>query len=101
MHPNGEIHIGKLFDYEQSFETYLEDYYMTDFHIFRKIEDYQKFILKYPQFEEILCSYLDVDLEEVMRRMAKSRKFDLSRVDMDRYKEFNEITHKRLEKILR
>ena len=101
MHPNGEIHIGKLFDYEQSFETYLEDYYMTDFHIFRKIEDYQKFILKYPQFEEILRSYLDVDLEEVMKKMAKSRKFDLSRVDMDRYKEFNEITHKRLEKILR
>ena len=101
FHPNGEIHMSKMFDYEQSFDEIFGEHYVADFHIFRTIEDYQKFIIKYPKFEEILRSYLDVDLERVILRMARSRKFDLSRVDMDRYKEFNEITHKRLEKILR
>ena len=66
-----------------------------------EIDDYQKFIIKYPQFEGILRSYLDVDLEKVILRMARSRKFDLRRVDMDGYREFDEVTHKKLEKILR
>ena len=58
-------------------------------------------MIKYPKFEEILRSYLDVDLESVIRKMARSRKFDLSRFDMSKYREFDEITHKKLEKILR
>ena len=101
FHPNGEIHMSKMFDYEQSFDEIFGEHYVADFHIFRTIEDYQKFIIKYPQFEEILRSYLDVDLERVILRMARSRKFDLSRVDMDGYKRYDEIAHKKLEKILR
>ena len=101
FHPNGEIHMSKMFDYEQSFDEIFGEHYVADFHIFRTIEDYQKFIIKYPQFEEILRSYLDVDLERVILKMACSRKFDLSRVDMDGYKRYDEIAHKKLEKILR
>ena len=101
FHPNGEIHIGKMFDYEQSFEAMFFEHYVADFHVFRTIDDYQKFIIKYPQFEGILRSYLDVDLEKVILKMARSRKFDLRRVDMDGYREFDEVTHKKLEKILR
>ena len=101
FHPNGEIHMSKMFDYEQSFEELFEDYYVTDLHVFRKIDDYKRFIIKYPQFEEILRSYLDVDLERVIRKMARSRKFDLSKFDMSKYREFDEITHKKLEKILK
>ena len=100
FHPNGEIHMSKMFDYEQSFDEIFGEHYVADFHIFRTIEDFQKFIIKYPKFEEILRSYLDVDLERVILRMSRSRKFDLSRVDMDGYKEFDEVTHKKLEKIL-
>ena len=101
FHPNGEIHMSKMFDYEQSFEELFEDYYVTDLHVFRRIDDYKRFIIKYPQFEEILRSYLDVDLERVIRKMARSRKFDLSKFDMSKYREFDEITHKKLEKILK
>jgi len=101
FHPNGEIHMSKMFDYEQSFDEIFGEHYVADFHIFRTIEDYQKFIIKYPKFEEILRSYLDVDLERVILRMARSRRFDLSRVDMDGYKRYDEIAHKKLEKILR
>lgn len=101
FHSNGEIHMSKMFDYEQSFEEDFGEHYVADFHIFRTIDDYQKFIIKYPQFEEILRSYLDVDLERVILRMARFRKFDLSRVDMDGYKRYDEVAHKKLEKILR
>lgn len=101
FHPNGEVHMSKMFDYEQGFDDSFGEHYVTDFHIFRTIEDYQKFLVKYPKLEEILRSYEEVDLESVIRKMARSRKFDLSGVDMDQYKRFNESTHKKLEKILR
>ena len=90
-----------MFDYEWSFDEELNESYITDFHIFRTISSYQKFIKDYPQFETILRSYLDVDLEKIINKMAKSRKFDLKYFEMDAYKRFDEVSHKRLEKILR
>ena len=93
--------MSKLFDYEWSLDEDLKDYYVADFHIFRTIAAYQKLIKDYPQFEIILRSYLDVDLEKVINKMARSRHFDLSEFDMDAYKRFDEVSHKRLEKILR
>lgn len=101
FHPDGEVHMSMMFDYEQSFDDTFGEHYVTDFHIFRTIEDYQKFLVKYPKLEEILRSYVDVDLESIIRKMSRSRKFDLSGLDMDQYKRFNEFTHKKLEKILR
>ena len=101
FHPNGEIHISKLFDYEWSFDEELNESYITDFHIFRTICSYQRLIKDYPQFETILRNYLDVDLEKIINKMAKSRKFDLKYFEMDAYKRFDEVSHKRLEKILR
>lgn len=101
FHPNGEIHMSKLFDYEWSLDEDLKDSYVADFHIFRNISSYQKMIKDYPQFEGILRSYLDVDLEKIINKMARSRRFDLSGFDMDSYKKFDEVSHKRLEKILR
>ena len=123
FHPNGEIHMSKLFDYEWSLDEELKEYYVADFHIFRTIvsyqkmirdyhennilvafntiASYQKMIRDYPQFEGILRSYLDVDLEKLINKMARSRRFDLDGFDMDSYKRFNEVSHKRLEKILR
>lgn len=101
FHPNGEIHMSKLFDYEWSLDEELQDYYVADFHVFRTIASYQKMIRDYPQFEEILRSYLDVDLEKLIQKMARSRRFNLEGFDMDSYKRFDEVSHKRLEKILR
>lgn len=101
FHPNGEIHMSKMFDYEQSFESDFGEHYVADFHIFRTIDDYKKFIDKYPKLGEILSSYLEVDLVRVINKMAQSRKFDLSGIDIERYDRFNEETHKKLEKILR
>ena len=93
--------MSKLFDYEWSLDEELQEYYVADFHIFRTIAAYQKMMRDYPQFEGILRSYLDVDLEKLINKMARSRRFDLDGFDIDSYKRFNEVAHNRLEKILR
>jgi len=58
-------------------------------------------MVKYPQLVEILKSYLDVDLVNVIKSMAAKRNFDVSGFDLDLYKRFDEQSHKRLEKILK
>ena len=101
FHFDGEVHVGKMFDFEQSFDSEFEDYYESDFHIFREISDYQEFMVKFPSLRDKLKSYLDVDLERLIWKVCLSRKFDLSKIDMDRYKRFEEKTQKKLEKILK
>lgn len=101
FHPNGEVHLSKMFDYEHSFDECFGDYYITDFHIFRTIDDYQEFMIKYPKLEEILRSYLDVDLVTVIKRMVSLRNFNINGINLDKYDSFNDATHKKLEKILK
>ena len=101
FYPDGEVHVSRMFDYEQSFEGDLGDSYTSDFHIFRDISDYQEFMIKYPSLKDKLRSYLDVDLERIIKRVALSRRFDLSKIDMDKYKRYDEEAHKKLEKILK
>ena len=58
-------------------------------------------MIKYPSLKDKLRSYLDVDLERIIKRVALSRRFDLSKIDMDKYKRYDEEAHKKLEKILK
>ena len=98
---DGSIHVGKLFDYEQSFDSSLGEYYASDFHLFNSIDDYQEFMVKYPSLKEKLTSYLDVDLARVVRKVADSRRFSLDGWYIDTFSRFDEVTHKKLEKILK
>lgn len=58
-------------------------------------------MIKYHGLKDKLRSYLDVDLERIIKRVALSRRFDLSKIDMDKYKRYDEEAHKKLEKILK
>ncbi len=98
---DGSIHVGKIFDYEQSFDSTFGEYYASDFHLFDSIDDYQEFMVKYPMLKDKLTTYLDVDLEKIVRKMGYSRRFDLSSCNMDNYKRFGEESYKKLEKILK
>lgn len=103
---DGQIHLGKLFDYEFSlspeiFSFTFPDSYTTPYHTFLRVDDYKKFIEQYQPFEEMLKSYLDVDLVATIVKMAEEREFDLKHFDLDPYKEFDEKSHKRLERILK
>ena len=103
FHPNGEIHLAPVFDYEMSLEGDIScDFeYLSDFFCFMTIDDYWNVMDKYPQFRNILCGYLDIDLAEVVKAMAKERGFSLRHIDLDYYKRFDDVSHKRLEKILK
>lgn len=100
---NGEYHLGPLFDYEESLKLFDDNdfEYRNDFVVFNDISDYHKMMIKHPMFEEILRSYLDVDLVSIIRLMGLTRNFDVSKLDLDLYKRFDEQSHKRLEKILK
>lgn len=103
FHPNGEVCLSPIFDYEASFD---DEYfsiagYVNDFFRCLTIVDYKNLILKYPELEGMLKSYEDVCLEEVIVKMAKERGFVLNDFDIDPYKKFDEASHKRLEKILK
>lgn len=99
----GEMHLSPLFDYENSLEMLVEDdfEYRSDFAYFNSIDDYQEMMVKYPKFEEILRSYTDVQLIPTILFMGETRGFDLSKLDLEPYKRFEEQTQKRLEKILK
>lgn len=104
IRPNGECHLGPLFDYESSLKVEnsgkIVDY-ITAFHKFTLISDYHSLINEFPQFAEMLRSYYDVDLVKEIVKMSEERGFDLSNFDLEPYKEFNEASHKKLELILK
>lgn len=103
FHPNGEIHLCPMFDYENSMFDLLKDdpYYLNDFFEYRSIDDIRRKVDKYPQFGEYLSSYVGIDLVEQIEEMAHERCFDLSSFDIEPYREFNESSQKKLELILK
>lgn len=103
FHPNGDIHLSPCFDYEWAlFKNHaLEELYTSDFFQFESLDDYHDLMIRLPQFKDYLKKYLDISLERVVSDMFKKRKFNLQAIDMDFYKDFDEATHKRLEKILK
>lgn len=103
FHPNGEIHLAPVFDYESSMNKLdAKDLdYTSDFFQFLSLDDYHEMMIKYPQFKEMLQTYLSVDLEGQLISMARNRNFDISGIDMDSYRRYDEVVHKKLEKILK
>lgn len=103
FYPNGEIHLAPVFDYEASLDKFdaKKFEYASDFFQFMTIDDYQEMMVKYPHFREILQSYLDVDLVGQLILMARNRKFDITGIDFESYKRYDEVIHKKLEKILK
>lgn len=103
FHPNGDIHLSPCFDYEWSLfvKHALKEFYINDFFCFVSLDDYHNLMLKYPKFRDYLSGYLNISLEKIVLETFKKRKFNLDAIDMDIYKDFDEATHKRLERILK
>lgn len=103
FHPNGEIHLCPMFDYENSMFDLLKDepYYLNDFFEYKTIDDIRRKVDKYPQFGEYLSSYVGIDLVNQIEEMAHERLFDLSNFDMEPYRSFGEASQKKLELILK
>lgn len=103
VYPNGEVHLAPMFDYENSMFELLKDQvsYQSDFNYYGSIDDYRRMVDRYPQFGDMLSSYVDVCLTDRIKSMAQKRQFDLSSFDLEPYRRFDEATHKKLELILK
>ena len=83
---NPDIHLIKTYDYDDSLEQYLHNYYKDYritgewFNILDKIDDLDKIVLNFPKIDETLCdverkvitkrSILDLGLKDVATRVA-------------------------------
>ena len=103
FYPNGEIHLAPIFDYELSMNKLdaKELAYTSDFIQFLSLDDYHEMMVTYPQFKEMLETYLDVELEGQLISMIRNRNFDASGIDMEYFRRYDEVVHKKLEKILK
>ena len=73
---NGNIRLAPLYDFEHSLNsTCMNSNYLhsSALYSFKNIDGCREFIRKYPMFRDILSSYLDVNLAEVISRSYNSR----------------------------
>lgn len=86
-----EIHLAPIYDFEYSLKRgYMDSraIYENLLHPFRTKEDYIAFIEEHPEFAEKLKSYLDIDLEELVRRSYRSKGLRVPESKFAFYREF-------------
>lgn len=108
IHPNGEIHLAPIFDYEASLDMSAFDYdsndfidYSNDFFCLSNDDDYFDFMKMYPQFRDKLENYLDVCLTDRIKKVVKKRRFNSDAISFTHYELFDELSHKRIKKLIR
>lgn len=95
----GNIRLAPLYDFEHSINsTCLNWYYLhsSALYSFQNIEGCREFIRKYPMFRDILSSYLNVNLAEVISRSYNSRGLV---IPSDKWKYYIDFDQKQKEKV--
>lgn len=101
----GNIRLAPLYDFEYSLSKNLlrmgnSDLYTSDLYSFDTIEDCQEFIGKYPMFRDILSSYLNVNLVEVISRSYSRRGLTIPSNRWNFYMDFDKSQKEKIQKIL-
>lgn len=100
---NGEIHLESIFDFQYSLKDgYNCDDCIYDNHLFpfRSIDDFQRFMIFYPKLREMLRSYLDVDLEYVVRDGYRKNGLIIPESKVRFYAEFDKSRKELIKKII-
>ncbi len=87
------IRLAPLFDFETSLEDDVDDneiFSKCDLYGFETIDDCKRFIDKYPEFYDVLSSYLDLDLGYVVQDTFAKRRMNLPEKYSDHYRDFGE-----------
>ena len=98
------ISLAPLFDFEYSLKrTYLrsDNIYEGDLYTFHNLEDYYKFIDMYPEFRDILASYLKIDLIKVIDNAYSRRGLIIPKDKWKYYEEFEESRKELIKKIVK
>ena len=101
----GNIRLAPLYDFEYSLSKNLlrmgnSDLYTSDLYSFDTIEDCQEFIRKYPMFRDILSSYLNVNLVDVISRSYSRRGLTIPNDRWNFYMDFDQKQKEKIQKIL-
>lgn len=97
---NDNIHLAPIYDFEETF-TERNTIYLNTLRSFPTIDDYRKFIWKFPQLGSMLETYLDVDLEEEIKEILEEKRLDYSNVNFQFYRDFSCKRKDVLRKILK
>ena len=98
---DGNLRLAPLFDFERSLKLgYLSDSTICggELYSFSSIDECKRFIKGYPLFRDILGSYLDIDLKEVIERAYHRRSLT---IPDDKWQYYQELESKRKELIRR
>ena len=102
----GNIRLAPLYDFEYSLSKNLlrmgnSDIYTSALYSFDTIEDCQEFIRKYPMFRDILASYLDVNLVDVISRSYSKRGLTIPSDRWNFYMNFDNKQKEKIQKIIK
>lgn len=100
---NGEIHLASIFDFQYSLKegyTSKEMLYDNQIYPFTDIYDFQDFIVIYPEFREMLKSYLDVDLVSAAKAGYEKRRLIIPDSKLKYYSDFDTERKKLIKKII-
>lgn len=96
------IHLAKIYDFELAFQTIdANDIYLNDLYSFLSDAHYKLMMDKFPQFYEMLKSYLEVDLVEKIKSVFEAKELDYSNLNFRYYTHFEDCKKIQLERILR
>ena len=87
------VRLAPLYDFQYSVNPQFieeDDICFGDLYSFRTIEDCKDFIRKYPQFRDILSSYLGIDLEYVVRDAFSKRRLVVPERKIPYYRAFDQ-----------
>lgn len=90
---NGDIHLAPIYDFQYSLKSsYIDQNKIYDNHIhsFNDFCDFYNFILEYPEFRDMLKSYLDVDLVQVVRDGYRKKGLVVPNEKIEFYSSFDE-----------
>lgn len=95
----GNIRVAPLYDFEHSLNSLYTDWqklHYSSLYAFKDIEECREFIKKYPMFRDILGSYLNVNLTDVISRSYSKRGLV---IPSDKWKYYIDFENKQKERI--
>ena len=98
-----EIHLAPLFDFEYSLKSsYLdtESIYLNPIHPFYTIQDFRKFLEKYPHFKEKLESYLSIKLVDAACYAYQAKGLVMPSCKLPFYHDFDKRQKRLIRKII-
>lgn len=94
------LHLAPIYDFEMSFDVVDDnDIYQNPLFNLANFKEYKELFRQFPEFREMLGSYIGVDLEREIRKTFRDRQFSLD-ADISDYRKFSVEKQKQLVRLL-